>query len=143
MAELPAVLEAMDAIVTGNEVTGPKPAPDLYLEAARRLRVDPMRCLAFDESPAGIEGAQAAGMLTAAVGPSAGARFSALAPDWFLRDVKAFDTREIELPKTSVEVEEPLTGLAALAALLPPGSALQKCLISTAAKHAPYTALGV
>lgn len=146
MAELPAVLEAMDAIVTGNEVTKPKPAPFLFLEAARRLRVDATRCVVFDESPAGIEGAQAAGMLTAAVGPGVGARFSALSPDWMLRDISAFDPRDIELPKgngTEAEEEEEVTGLAALAKLLPPGSALQKCLAGAAGQQGGYNGLGV
>ena len=147
MAELPAVLEAMDAIVTGNEVTKPKPAPYLFLEAARRLRVDATRCVVFDESPAGIEGAQAAGMLAAAVGPGVGARFSALTPDWTLRDISAFDPRDIELPKTNgadhEEDEEEVTGLAALAKLLPPGSALQKCLAGAAGQQGGYNGLGV
>ena len=71
----------------------------LFVEAARRLRVDPTRCLAFDESPAGVAGAQAAGMLSAAVGPGVAARFGSLAPEWLLRDICAFDAREIELPR--------------------------------------------
>ena len=134
MSELPSILEAMDAIVTGNEVSKPKPSADLFIEAARRLRVDPTRCLVFDESPAGIEGAQLAGMFTAAVGPSLGgfaARFGALQPEWMLSSVAAFDVREIERPKNEVmpdleTIEE--SPLVALARLLPPGSALQKCL---------------
>ena len=129
MAELPAVVEAMDAIVTGNEVAKPKPAPDLFIEVARRLRVDPTRCLAFDDSAPGVLGAQAAGMLTAAVGPAVGARFAALAPDWRLRDIGSFDVREIVVPKVAAATAnaEP-TGMAALLRLLPEGSPLQKCL---------------
>ena len=148
MAALSAVLEAVDAIVTGNEVAQRKPASDLFLEAARRLRVDPTRCLAFDESPLGIEGAQAAGMLTAAVGPGVAARFRALAPDWMLRDVAHFDPREIEMPKAPAEEEEeePDDPLAALIRMLPPDSALHKCLASQLAGKrygSGYGGLGV
>lgn len=51
-----------DTIVTVDSVANPKPAPDPYLEAARRLGVDPKRCLAFEDSNAGVRAALAAGM---------------------------------------------------------------------------------
>ena len=44
-----------------EEVRG-KPAPDVYLAAAHRLRVNPARCLAIEDSPSGIQAAKAAGM---------------------------------------------------------------------------------
>jgi sugar-phosphatase len=47
-----------------------KPAPDVYLSAARELGVHPHRCLAFEDSPAGVLSALAAGMRVVAV-PSA------------------------------------------------------------------------
>jgi HAD superfamily hydrolase (TIGR01509 family) len=40
-----------------------KPAPDVFLVAAERLRVDPRRCWAFEDSPAGAQAASAAGCL--------------------------------------------------------------------------------
>jgi beta-phosphoglucomutase len=40
-----------------------KPAPDIYLEAGRRLGVHPARCLALEDSDAGIESASAAGTI--------------------------------------------------------------------------------
>lgn len=46
----------------GDEVAAGKPAPDIYLLAARRLAVDPRRCLAVEDSLPGIAAAQAAGM---------------------------------------------------------------------------------
>jgi beta-phosphoglucomutase len=49
-------------IVTGEEVTHGKPAPDIYLEAARRLSVPPASCVALEDSEAGILAARAAGM---------------------------------------------------------------------------------
>ena len=55
------------AVVTGDEVERRKPAPDVYLEAARRLGVDPMRSIAIEDSGPGITAALAAGMKTVAI----------------------------------------------------------------------------
>lgn len=49
-------------MVTGDEVAHGKPAPDLFLEAARRLQVPPAACLVFEDSGPGIRAAHAAGM---------------------------------------------------------------------------------
>jgi sugar-phosphatase len=48
-------------IVTSEDVTQGKPAPDCFLLAAKRLGVDPKDCLVFEDAPAGIAAAQAAG----------------------------------------------------------------------------------
>ena len=56
-----------DAVVTGDEVLHRKPAPDVYLEAARRLHVDPMRAIAIEDSGPGIAAARAAGMKAVAI----------------------------------------------------------------------------
>ncbi|HXV35498.1 MAG TPA: HAD family phosphatase [Gaiellaceae bacterium] len=55
------------ATVSSEEVPRGKPAPDVYLEAARRLRADPARCTAVEDSEAGILSAKAAGMRVVAV----------------------------------------------------------------------------
>ena len=47
--------------VTADEVACPKPAPDLYLAAARKIRTDPARCIVIEDSPTGIAAATAAG----------------------------------------------------------------------------------
>lgn len=39
-----------------------KPAPDMFLEAAKRLEVEPARCVVFEDAQPGMEGARAAGM---------------------------------------------------------------------------------
>jgi HAD superfamily hydrolase (TIGR01509 family) len=68
-----AVLEAsglagtFGATVSGEEVPRGKPAPDIYLEAARRLGVDPGRSAAVEDSTNGLRSAAAAGMLVVAL----------------------------------------------------------------------------
>lgn len=49
-------------IVSGADVARGKPAPDLFLEAARRMNVAPQDCLVFEDSREGVEAAEAAGM---------------------------------------------------------------------------------
>lgn len=53
--------------ISGDEVPEGKPAPDIYLETARRLNVDPLASLALEDSPNGARAAVAAGMITIAV----------------------------------------------------------------------------
>jgi HAD superfamily hydrolase (TIGR01509 family) len=55
------------SVVRGDQVPNGKPAPDVFLEAARRLGVDPSECLAFEDAPMGVEAAVAAGMRCVAV----------------------------------------------------------------------------
>ncbi len=55
------------ARVSGDDVTHGKPAPDIYIEAARRLGVKPSDCLALEDSPTGARAAVAAGMVCCAV----------------------------------------------------------------------------
>ncbi len=51
-----------DIIVRADQVGRGKPAPDVFLEAARQLGVAPKDCLAFEDAPMGIAAARAAGM---------------------------------------------------------------------------------
>jgi HAD superfamily hydrolase (TIGR01509 family) len=55
------------ATVSSEEVAHGKPAPDVYLEAARRLGVDPATCAAIEDSHGGIRSAKAAGMRVVAI----------------------------------------------------------------------------
>jgi HAD superfamily hydrolase (TIGR01509 family) len=59
--------DAFPVIVSSQEVARGKPAPDVYLEAARRLDVAPARCAAVEDSHNGIRAAKAAGMRVLAV----------------------------------------------------------------------------
>lgn len=56
------MVDAFDTLVTADDVAHGKPAPDIFLEAARRLGVAPEACLVFEDADAGIEGARRAGM---------------------------------------------------------------------------------
>jgi len=49
-------------LVTGDEVTHPKPDPEIYLKAAQHLGLEPARCVAFEDSFVGVESAKRAGM---------------------------------------------------------------------------------
>jgi mannitol-1-/sugar-/sorbitol-6-phosphatase len=54
-------------LVTADDVVHGKPHPEPFLEAARRLGVDPRRCLVVEDAPRGLEAARAAGCFTLAV----------------------------------------------------------------------------
>lgn len=61
------LMDAFDSIVTGCEVDKGKPAPDIYLEAARRCGVVPEKCLVFEDIVPGILAGKSAGMKVCAV----------------------------------------------------------------------------
>ncbi|HEX3909348.1 MAG TPA: HAD family phosphatase [Solirubrobacteraceae bacterium] len=54
-------------VISANDVEHPKPAPDIYLEACRRLGVAPSEAVALEDSPIGVESAAAAGMFVIGV----------------------------------------------------------------------------
>ena len=61
-----------DFTIASEEVERGKPHPEPYLRAAAALDVDPMRCLALEDSRPGIASALAAGCDVRSVGPLAG-----------------------------------------------------------------------
>lgn len=76
------VRSAFSVIVSAEDVAQGKPAPDIFLEAARRLGVPPHRCLVVEDSGNGVLAAKAAGMLCAVMsGRVAGERSQSLAGD--------------------------------------------------------------
>jgi hypothetical protein len=56
------ILEWFGAVVTNEDVVNQKPAPDIFLEAARRLGVDPSRCRAYEDTDLGMQSIRSAGM---------------------------------------------------------------------------------
>ncbi|CAM9292287.1 unnamed protein product [Choristocarpus tenellus] len=87
----------MQCVVTGDdpEVLEGKPAADIYLAAARRMGVDPGRCLAFEDAVAGVRSAKAAGMYCVAV-PDARldpALFLEAGADILISSLEEWDTR--------------------------------------------------
>jgi HAD superfamily hydrolase (TIGR01509 family) len=58
---------SFDAVVTSDQVARGKPAPDVYVEAARRMGIDAARCVAIEDSGPGLASARAAGMRTVVI----------------------------------------------------------------------------
>ena len=96
----PTLLTKMSAVVTGDEVAHGKPAPDIFVEAARRLGCDPARCVVFEDSPLGVMGAHAAGCYAVALPDARFAfnaqRFHELKPRWTLdAGIGTFDVASV------------------------------------------------
>ena len=73
--------DAFSIIVRGDQVGRGKPAPDVFIEAGRRLEVSPADCLVFEDAPMGVVAAQAAGMPVVALTTSFdAAHFASLQP---------------------------------------------------------------
>ena len=53
----------------GNSVSRLKPAPDIFLYAAKSIDIDPSQCLVIEDAPAGVAAANSAGMWVLGVGP--------------------------------------------------------------------------
>jgi HAD superfamily hydrolase (TIGR01509 family) len=66
-AALGAAEMAFDVVIAGDEVAHPKPAPDLYAEACRRLGVAPADAVALEDTPTGVASARAAGLFVVGV----------------------------------------------------------------------------
>ena len=64
------ITELFDAVADGSSVERAKPAPDLFLEAARRLDVPPPECVVVEDAGSGVDAALAAGMVAVGVGPA-------------------------------------------------------------------------
>ena len=64
--------DSFDAVVTGADIRHSKPDPEVFLLAAGRVGVEPIRCLVVEDSYAGIDAASAGGMRSLGVGYAAG-----------------------------------------------------------------------
>ncbi len=75
------------AMIAADDITRGKPDPEPYLLAARRLGVDPARCVVFEDAPAGLRAGRAAGMKTVALATTHDA--SELVADVVVSDLSA------------------------------------------------------
>ena len=62
------ILPLFDAIVDGTMVSKAKPNPEVFLKAAELLQLPPAQCCVFEDAPAGVQAAKAAGMRVIGVG---------------------------------------------------------------------------
>lgn len=62
------VTSYFDAIVDGNDVTKAKPDPEVFLNAAKLLGIDAEDCIVFEDSVAGVQAANIAGMISIGIG---------------------------------------------------------------------------
>jgi beta-phosphoglucomutase len=62
------LLSYFDAVVDGNDAVKAKPDPQVFLMAAERIGVSPEQCVVFEDAQAGIQAANAAGMLSIGIG---------------------------------------------------------------------------
>ena len=83
--------DAFDALVSASTVAHPKPAPDIYVEAARQLGKAPDRCIAIEDTPPGLAAAEAAGMLVVQVRASSTAWPPQPEADVVLGTLREFD----------------------------------------------------
>ena len=63
------IADRIDVITDGDSVEQPKPAPDLFLYAAKQLGLEPDHCVVVEDATVGIAAALAAGMWTVGLGP--------------------------------------------------------------------------
>ena len=56
------ILQLFKAVVTSEMVKKQKPAPDIFLEAARRIGVEPQYCRAYEDTDLGLQAIRSAGM---------------------------------------------------------------------------------
>ena len=88
--------DAFDVFVSSESVARGKPFPDIFLATAKKLGVDPARCLVFEDSLVGVQAARASGMACYAIPSSSPAEIAQIATRTFtclaevtLEDVKS------------------------------------------------------
>lgn len=62
------LIEQFDAIIDGNDVSKAKPNPEVFLNAANLLQIQPEQCIVFEDSVAGIKAANSANMISIGIG---------------------------------------------------------------------------
>lgn len=93
LREIDIPLSTFDATVNGLEIKHKKPAPDIFLKAAAKLDVDPMRCLVVEDAVSGVK-----------AGIAAGARVLALTTTFSREELAEADWIAADLSKAPAEV---------------------------------------
>ena len=90
-----------DAIICGDhpDIVNGKPAPDIFLIAAKQLNMAPEACLVFEDAPAGVEAAKSANMPVVAVLEDYANPQHYTKADQILHSLHEFDTTQWSLPK--------------------------------------------
>jgi beta-phosphoglucomutase len=65
------IADLFDSVIDGNKVSKPKPDPEVFLEAAGELQIDPADCVVFEDAIAGVEAAKNGGMKAVGIGSPA------------------------------------------------------------------------
>jgi beta-phosphoglucomutase len=86
LKEIGLPLETFDAVIMAEDVVHKKPAPDIFLAAAKRLGLDPKDCLVIEDAITGVDAAKAAGSKCLAITSSFSKQQLAKA-DWFAADL--------------------------------------------------------
>ncbi|QKV91671.1 HAD-IA family hydrolase [Streptomyces sp. NA02950] len=81
-------------LISADDITRGKPDPEPFLLAAERLGVDPARCVVFEDAPAGLASARAAGMRTVALTTTV--TRTELIADWVVEDLSAVSAQAID-----------------------------------------------
>ena len=90
-----------DQTTAGDEVSMGKPSPEIYLKAAEKLGVDPARCIAIEDAPAGVESASAAGMKVVLVRSELTHDLN-LTSDWQVNDLTEFKLTWLSEPSADL-----------------------------------------
>ena len=85
----------LDPVLSREDVARGKPAPDVYLAAAKRIGVAPAHCLAIEDTARGVAAAKAAGCTVIAWPHAMTAAMDFSAADHVLDDLSAFDWRSV------------------------------------------------
>ncbi|UNO39053.1 HAD-IA family hydrolase [Streptomyces sp. MST-110588] len=80
-------------LIAADDITRGKPDPEPFLLAARRLGVDPARCVVFEDAPAGLAAGRAAGMTTVALTTTH--RADELSADVVVKDLSAVSAQAV------------------------------------------------
>jgi len=62
------IIDYFDAIVDGNDVTNAKPDPEVFIQGAKKVNFSNEKCIVFEDSVAGVQAANSAGMTSVGIG---------------------------------------------------------------------------